>query len=383
MLKKDVESKLKELGNKVIMIVTTDSVYYAMPGYVSVGETTISFDWCEVLISSITYLGSYKKLDTIWPTWGSDPEFFFKKDGKVIPSSRVIPPTSSNVVRDGFQAELNPETNTCRQVSGNKIYDALDEAQEYADRARVEMSLTVGEEVDKETFYGIPAADRRFGCSPTSNVHENTKRVAGTRTQFRSGGGHVHMGSGKLTRMYENDATTLISLMDIVCGVGCVLIDRDPANIERRKHYGRAGEHRKKPYGLEYRVPSNFWLQHYTLWSMVTVMLRNAMNLAADAKLSEELLSKINIQDVRNAINNNDKELAMKIYKQYAGFIKDNKITFQGGFGLELVDKFLEWASNDNPISMLPNIGNPMDVWETHAEYEEVPGIERFLNDDY
>ena len=45
--------------------------------------------------------------------------------------------------------------------------------------------------------------------------------------------------------------------MDILLGLPSVILDAD---TERRAMYGAAGAHRIKPYGVEYRSLSNFWL---------------------------------------------------------------------------------------------------------------------------
>lgn len=313
-------------------------------------------------------------------TLGSDPEFFYLNKGRVVPSKFVVG-NAKYVSEDGFQAELHPATNTCRQVAGNNIYLALAEAKKLAVNG-AEVALSVGVDVDTETFKLLPPNERRFGCSPTVNLYENKKRITGVREKFRSGAGHIHLGSSRLKSLYESNPVKVIALLDIVCGALCVLIDRDPANITRRKHYGRAGEHRVKSYGLEYRVPSNFWLRSYTLWSMVSGLARNALAYAED-ELGDELMRKINLQDVRKAINNNDKELAMKIAKQYAEFIKENNIMFSTGLNLVNVDKFLEWAATDNPIDALnvPDFRATMRNWENHYIDAAVPGFERFLAD--
>lgn len=316
--------------------------------------------------------------------FGSDPEFFFMKGGKVVPSSKVIK-GGSIVVPDGFQGELNPLTDGCRQVSGNRICDALELANDFAERAGATLALRVGVDVDRETFFSLPADERAFGCSPTRNVYEKTKRPRGTRTRFRAGGGHVHLGGLGVLRLYQSKPKELIQLMDIVCGTLCVLVDRDPANIARRKYYGRAGEHRPKRYGVEYRVPSNFWLQSYTLWSMVSGLLRNAINIASDEQATKLVLDKINMKDVRDAINNNDKELAMKVFQQYKEIVVHNRFDFKGGLCYVNISQFEKWVNKADPISEVVegDIENVLNSWEEHREFGDVPGLEWFLGDNY
>lgn len=384
MLRDDIVRQLSEAGDK-LCIIANGNARVTAKSYINVHEDSLEFDWDHYDFDDIEYIGDYRLADGVWPEWGSDPEFFYVKDDKIVPSKAVIPPYSSIVKRDGFQGELNPGSNTCRQVSGNNIAEALKEAYEYGEMAGAKLSLSVGVEIDKETFYNLPVGERRFGCSPTANVHENKKRVSGTRTRFRSGGGHIHVGGARVRNLYREDPKKLITMIDIVCGVGSVLIDRDVANIERRKHYGRAGEHREKSYGLEYRVPSNFWLRSYTLWSTVTGLLRNALNICEIPELRDEILQAIDVKDVRDAINNNDKELALKVFKQYAEIIEKRKVVFEGGLSFHNIYKFIRWASMADPISVLrvPTVEHSLDEWERHCEYEDVPGLESFLLDNF
>ena len=54
----------------------------------------------------------------------------------------------------------------------------------------------------------------------------------------------------------QRDLVTVISRLDLLLSVPLVLAD--PDNI-RRQSYGKAGTFRIKPYGIEYRTPSNAW----------------------------------------------------------------------------------------------------------------------------
>ena len=319
-----------------------------------------------------------------WPVLGSDPEFFFKRDGKVVPAMKFLR-GGGRVVADGFQGELNPSSNACRQSSGNLIHYALEVADNAATRVGAEVSLNVLEEIDHETFYSVPAHERRFGCSPTKNPHEKTKRPIGTRTRWRAAGGHIHLGGQDVKDMCEKDITKLVSLFDIFCGTATVLLDRDEGNKVRRKYYGRAGEYRLKQYGIEYRVPSNFWLKSYTLWSTVTVLLRNAMGVFSNDKVTDDLFNRIDMNDVRRAINECDVELAEKIWRELSVLMKENKLYADSGVDYRNVDSFLDWVTTDDPIDDLdvPTFRDSYVSWEEHYHYGSVPGLEQFLKDNY
>jgi len=140
-----------------------------------------------------------------------------------------------------------------------------------------------------------------------------------------------------------------------VVGNTLVLLDRDESNITRRKNYGRAGEYRPKPYGLEYRVPSNFWLKHYVLWSLASGLMRNTI-MHYRLKQTKNLLKRFDMKDIRNAINNNDYDLALQNFMKYAEFLKDMGIPMNTAISPHNVDKFLSWIGKPKPLAELGSL---------------------------
>jgi hypothetical protein len=277
---------------------------------------------------------------------GSDPEFFFYKEGKVLPSSFVVPDGSGVVIRDGFQGELNPQQSSCRQSAGNSLSYAIFEAFGLAENANASLSFKMGSFISDKEWKDAPKDMKVFGCSPTRNIYEpEFKRVSGLRERFRAAGGHIHM---SLSKVQQQNIETIVKLMDIVAGNTCVLVDRDPDNARRRKNYGRAGEHRVKSYGVEYRVLSNFWLRSYTLWSMSSVLLRNAIAIFSADK-AEECIALFDMKKVRKAINENDFDLAKENFLILSEFLKQNDAY---GYGLSSarIDKFFKWATSKDPL---------------------------------
>jgi hypothetical protein len=139
----------------------------------------------------------------------------------------------------------------------------------------------------------------------------------------------------------------LVQLLDIVLGNTCVMIDRDPLQKERRKHYGRAGEYRLPDHGLEYRTLSNFWLRDYALASFVFGMARYAVMILHSSHMAytrsvydeyekkefvsgnekaypyaTELIESVDVAKIREAIDNNDPDLAAENFKAVAKFIR-------------------------------------------------------------
>ena len=387
MLKSDVIKKIEELRTKGAVFVSTQYNQYIIKKETAVNYEVGRMEWfdgCSGLVwyGDIVSVTDKKPLvydETNGITVGSDPELFFVNDkGNVVPSNLVVPSNTAfeDVIRDGFQGELNPKSSSCRQTAGSNIAHAFLRAVRYAKDVGATVSLKVGHVITDDVWETTPRGMRRFGCNPTLNVHEtNFKRVTGSRERFRAAGGHVHLG---LPNKCKVDLAKVVALMDIYAGNTCVLIDRDPDNARRRKNYGRAGEHRVKTYGVEYRVLSNFWLRSYTLWSMVSVLCRNAVDIHYIG-YADELLGRFDMKKVRKAINDNDFELAKENFEILRTFIKEHQIT---GSGLDVtrVDKFYNWATaKEDPLTSWNTLDKTIRSWKSKTMTNGM-GFEAFIH---
>lgn len=277
---------------------------------------------------------------------GCDPEFFFEKNNKIIGSEKVIDISNglkrdnltgaSKFIVDGVQAELNPRPNTCREQLANEIgacfYMLLKHIEKDKD-LKVNFKQTV--KITKKELNSLAESSRRFGCSPSKNPDPKSRNIVSTRNpatyMYRSAGGHIHLGT---TSNYPTDPINclmheperLVNMLDVIVGNTCVLIDRDPGNIERRKVYGRAGEYRTPSYGLEYRTLSNFWLRSYALMSFVFSLCRYTTSLMACSTpgrdFEAEIMSRVDMKDIRRAINRNDAKLARENFEKVRPIIE-------------------------------------------------------------
>ena len=99
-----------------------------------------------------------------------------------------------------------------------------------------------------------PAA-QMFGCEPDYNAwtgKRNPKPFAEDMC-LRSAGGHIHIGH----EIAQTKPEEVIRACDLFLGVPSIKMDKGTL---RRSLYGNAGAYRKKPYGVEYRTLSNFWI---------------------------------------------------------------------------------------------------------------------------
>lgn len=282
---------------------------------------------------------TYKLKSHVRPVLGCDPEAFFSKNGKIIGSEKVMPeggviyrhgvttlnanPNGENrVIVDGVQFELNPLPSQCRESLSFNIqqcFSNLSKRLQLKQYKGIKADFSQLIEVDKDEFDSLSGACKVFGCMPSKNVYGeiNVIKVDPKEYRIRCAGGHIHLGNVGDLVLDKLGEKELIQLLDVIVGNTCVLLDRDPGNVERRKVYGRAGEYRTPKWGIEYRTPSNFWLRSYPLMSFVMGLSRLAVNiLHSGDKHYDAIMKKVKIDDIRKAINENDFELAYKNFSK-------------------------------------------------------------------
>lgn len=125
---------------------------------------------------------------------------------------------------------------------------------------------------------------KTFGCEPDFNVWEQCVNPKPTTSPdsatLRTAGGHVHVSftvGDKVPEHPQNmsEIECLVMALDCYLGVPFSLMDTD---LERRKLYGKAGAFRVKPYGVEYRVLSNYWTRSPELMEYVFKGVHEAIN---------------------------------------------------------------------------------------------------------
>lgn len=149
---------------------------------------------------------------------------------------------------------------------------------------------------------------KQFGCDKDYNAwtyEEND--FPNTNTTLRTAGGHIHVGCGKID---EDTTVSLIRAMDLFLGVPSILMDTDK---ERRILYGKAGSFRFKPYGIEYRTLSNFWIKDE---ENIQWMVSNLFKAIDFVNLKKGISEEDSIS-ITSCINNSDEKLALELINKY------------------------------------------------------------------
>lgn len=193
-------------------------------------------------------------------TLGTDTELFFKKDGKeasavgLLGGDKLNPSWVDeffNVQEDNVLAEFAITPCNNKAQWNNRINRALSHLEKVAGSNGMELSSVASSVLD-DVWLQTDAA-KVFGCEPDVDAYTLAPKAPEPTGNLRTAGGHIHVG-------YQSDfdmGADLAKWMDIFLGLPSVILDRDN---QRRKLYGQAGSYRNKPYGIEYRVLSNFWL---------------------------------------------------------------------------------------------------------------------------
>jgi hypothetical protein len=339
--------------------------------------------------------------------YGCDPEFFFTKSGRIIGSEKIIPKeglnytpnefkradgrhtakeeTKSKIIIDGIQAELNPRPNTCRANLGNEIACCFRKIKEEILKKDKDLKCNFGQgvEISQEEMDSLSEQSKQFGCMPSQNTYVKKPTIKikdASKYMFRSAGGHIHIGTDRLEPEHKEiikNPKKIIPLLDLIVGNTCVLIDRDPGNIERRKNYGKAGEYRLPKHGLEYRTLSNFWLQSYPLMSFVFGLTNIALAIAFNNQ-EEKYLKQIKKADIKKAINKNNIKTALKNFKAIKPLLEEDILTDLSYFALnkQSIPLFLYFAKKGIKHWFKED---PIEHW-TNLPEGHGTGWESFLN---
>lgn len=153
----------------------------------------------------------------------------------------------------------------------------------------------------------IPEA-MEIGCDPDYCAYTGKKMDgpdAGTMGQLRPASGHIHMGG--LEDLSFEQQCILVRWLDVTLGLTLTSDEADNGmdTEKRREWYGQAGRFRPKPYGIEYRTPSNLWVQQVLKGRRKFVhmdsLIRDSIDLTDMGKMPEDY--GINGADIASAIN--------------------------------------------------------------------------------
>lgn len=260
---------------------------------------------------------------------GTDPEFFFVKDGAVVPADTLLPDKTSpilydangyrqNLYADGVQAESTINASGCRAYLLDYLWRMLKVAGTYGE-VSVQSALPV-EDVSALSDYA-----RQFGCEGDKNGWldgGSLPNTADPNAPMRFAGGHIHVGeytyAGFKPTLTPASNPEVAKVLDYTAGVASVLIENDPSASVRRRAYGLAGSYRDTVYrggqGIEYRVPGSGWLRSPAAAHAMFGIVRNAVDTWRRVPgLLGRMQAIVAPEELIVAINDADKDKAKEI----------------------------------------------------------------------
>ncbi len=197
-------------------------------------------------------------------TVGADPEVFVTLGGTVTSSIGLIggtkevpiPVRMGALQEDNVLAEFNIDPASTKEQFALHIETVLGELRGVLGKSGHDLLIATSHEYDMEWLEDQGNRAMEFGCGAewSAYTRELLSKPEGASTGLRTAGGHVHVGYND---PWESGNYSLARCLDVVLGIPSIVLDQD---VRRRSLYGSAGSLRHKPYGMEYRSLSNFWL---------------------------------------------------------------------------------------------------------------------------
>lgn len=296
------------------------------------------------------------------PNMGCDPEGFLLKRGKVFPSDKGILPYQENALKylaieeddssysyedmslfsDGTQWEMNVTPCTCREYIQDQLWYLLKNLMVVAGDNKLDVAFHSATKVSGAILKGAGKRSFESGCRPDFDAYRmgiNNEPIAKFSTHpWRYAGGHIHVSLEDYHKEVMCDCNAdmceTVKVFDRIVGLAGVMLSHDKGEIQRRKHYGRAGCFRRGKGRFEYRTLSCFWMKAPELCSLMFGLARVAYNVAMSASDRKGILLEIGDKEIQEAINKCDVELAIKLWERaklfaYIGDCEESPVSLE------------------------------------------------------
>jgi len=222
-------------------------------------------------------------------TLGADPELFVKrKRNKVapfcahglVPGDKREPFKVKNgaVQVDGMALEFNIDATTSPRTFSKSIQHVMDQLIEMVPKELEPMDQSVVM-FSPRSYDKAPPESKVLGCEPDRIAYSYMKEhVVNPPKQYervRGAGGHIHIGWTEDADIHDIAHIDSCALVAAIMGMFLGILEPLKVPDKRRSlTYGRAGAFRPKPYGVEYRTLSNWWIFKHEYRTMVAYLSR-------------------------------------------------------------------------------------------------------------
>jgi hypothetical protein len=222
-------------------------------------------------------------------TLGADPEAFLVKDGDVIPACGLVGGTKkvplkissrTHIQEDGVAVEWNTAVKKDPAHFWQAVDGSVIDVRNYLQTKDYAFSLHVTPSWKFAPKHLTNPQANTLGCDPDLLADmRGVKRTPPTIEQIgpeRFTGGHIHIGYPISDRL---PGWAMIKFVE--AGAYFRFLQHDPQG-NRRKFYGLSGLYREKPYGVEYRTPSAFWVNRGSIGIPFTEMVHRCARFFCD-----------------------------------------------------------------------------------------------------
>ena len=255
-------------------------------------------------------------------TLGSDPEVFARKGGQFTSlvgkvggkKGNPVPlPHGGGVQEDNLALEFNTEPATSARDFVRYVTQARDDV--HGIMIQNNCSLSPASVAKFAPLYLDCDAAKEFGCDPDFNAWTLEPNPVPDlhNSAVRTAGGHVHIGWNFKDDM---ERINMARLMDVFHGIPSVLMDK--YGQSRRKYYGMAGAHRPKPYGIESRILSNYWIFNQ---GEINNIFRRAKLALKFLPRADELIERLDGERLITTINTGNRAHATDLWRTTEEFI--------------------------------------------------------------
>lgn len=274
-------------------------------------------------------------------TFGADPELFIvNAAGEYISAEGLIPGTKYEPFKvpngaiqvDGMAAEFNIDpARTFEEFSGN-IHSVIKSLKKFLPAGHTLKAHPVAT-FKKEVWDAAPDRAKELGCTPDFNAWTgecNPPPQDPDNPTTRTAAGHIHIGWTNDADLGDNDHVNncrdLVKQLDYYLGGWSLQMDPDN---RRRRLYGKAGACRYKPYGVEYRVLSNFWVasaeHHLRVWNRLQTAIWDMKDYFQPGKKGTGVKGYYNFDDALiESINTGCRNVELENYFRFP-LVKCNK----------------------------------------------------------
>lgn len=212
-------------------------------------------------------------------TFGSDPEFMLIYKGKYYSATGVVAGKKDcRITHGGNEYYYDNVMAECAIKPGRTKEEVIENFRDcFRHYAKIVHPYKLVPQASQTyTADQLKHEDARdVGCkleycayALTEIEDKNAERII-KKTNFRSAGGHVHLGAPRGVLQDGFGQVFTIRMLDLFLGLPLIIVGQDETAQARRKLYGKAGRHRRPNHGLEYRTPDNYWLVSPTLVGLV------------------------------------------------------------------------------------------------------------------